>query len=153
MTDRGRGMHDRPFRFRANYGKPEVPDFRWIFLSARGCGSCRLTQKRWHTRRLSGGMTSANACGFILLSVLMVLAPLLSPDWFPPTGFDGLNGRALWLMVMSAVQSGVGFTYLTIRWVLPAAQRLAAFRPQLPQLQPQGRGSMLPEGATQGSVV
>ncbi len=96
-------------------------------------------------------MTSGNACGFLLLSVLMVFAPTLAPGWFPPTGLDGTSGRALWLMLMGTVQAGIGSTYLVARWILPLVLRVAAFRPQLPQLQPQAEN--LPQGATQGSVV
>lgn len=96
-------------------------------------------------------MTSGNALSFLFLSVLMVVAPTLAPGWFPPTGFDGTNARAMWLLLMGVVNAGIGSTFLVARYVLPAVQSLAAFRPQLPQLQTQS--ARLPSGAAQGSVV
>ncbi len=80
----------------------------------------------------------------------MIAAPMLAPGWFPATGFDGTSARAIWLVLMGIVQAGIGSSYLIARWVIPVMRHVAAYRPQLPHLQPQG--SNLPEGV-QGSVV
>ena len=78
----------------------------------------------------------------------MLLIPTFAPGWFPPTGFDGTNGRALWLELMGLVQGGVGSTFLVSRFGVPVLRRAAAFRPQT-----QREGALVPSGATQGNVA
>jgi hypothetical protein len=85
-------------------------------------------------------MNTGNALGFLFFAAAMKLLPAFAPGWFPPTGLDGSNARALWLEVMALVQAGCGASFLFSRWVVPTMTRIAAHLPQ----RKAPEGAMLP---------
>lgn len=70
-------------------------------------------------------MNSSNSFGFVLVGLTMALAPVVMPQGFPPTGFDGTSTRAIWLATMGFVQVAIGISYLLQIWVHRLADRLA----------------------------
>ena len=70
------------------------------------------------------GMNSSNSFGYMLVGVVLVMWPMLAPEGFPPTGFDGTSTRALWLEVMGAAQMAIGIATLLQTWVHRLAGRL-----------------------------
>ena len=72
-------------------------------------------------------MNTSNALGFLLLGVTMALWPLLAPQGFPPSGFDGTSTKALWLEVVGGFQVALGAGWLGQVGLSQVADRLATF--------------------------
>lgn len=102
------------------------------------------------------GMTTSNAFAFLVLGLMMISAPALAPAMFPPTGFDGSNARALWLLLMGSLQGALGAGYLIRQHFIPAAVQLFTWhqpetqRPRAVVLRPALR---LPVNAPSGERV
>lgn len=85
-------------------------------------------------------MNAANALVFAAFGSLMEILPRAFPSWFPHTGADQASCRALWLLVMGAVQITMGVGFLVRARLLPATFRLFSSVPTA------GTGSLaLPE--------
>jgi hypothetical protein len=70
-------------------------------------------------------MNNSNALGFFLFGLVLAMLPLVAPTYFPPTGFDGTNTRALWLLVVGSAQVMIGAVWLGQSMVGKLADRLA----------------------------
>lgn len=73
-------------------------------------------------------MNSSNSFGFVLVGAVMVMMPMLAPEVFPPTGFDGTSARALWLEVVGGAQMAIGIASLLQIWVHRLAERLPSIQ-------------------------
>jgi hypothetical protein len=74
-------------------------------------------------------MNGLNAAIFALIGGVMELVPRIFPSWFPPTGADQSNARALWLAVMGVTQLGLAAAYVIRSHLLPWTVRFAASVP------------------------
>ena len=69
-------------------------------------------------------MNATNALAFAILGSLMEILPRVFPSWFPPSGSDAASCRALWLVVMGAVQITLGVGFLATAHAYPLLARL-----------------------------
>ena len=75
-------------------------------------------------------MTTANALGFLLLGLVMILLPPFAPGWFPPDGLlDGTSTSALWLEFMGWVNDLVGAWFVACDKLWPLVRRALAWTP------------------------
>ncbi len=74
-------------------------------------------------------MNGLNAAIFALIGGVMELVPRLFPSWFPPTGGDQANARALWLAVMGVAQMALAASYVIRSHVVPLTLRVASSVP------------------------
>jgi hypothetical protein len=75
-------------------------------------------------------MTTANACGFLFLGLLMLLVPPAVPAWFPPNVPFGSSTSELWLAFMGWVNDAIGAWFLACNELRPLAERVLAWRPE-----------------------
>jgi len=74
-------------------------------------------------------MNLANALVFAVLGWVLEMLPKAFPSWFPHTGSDVANSRALWLGLMGGVQMAVGLGFILRTYGVPAFQRLVSLVP------------------------
>ena len=74
-------------------------------------------------------MNGLNAAIFALIGGVMELVPRLFPSWFPPTGADQANARALWLAVMGVTQISLAAGFVIRSYVLPFTMRVVSSVP------------------------
>jgi hypothetical protein len=92
-------------------------------------------------------MNGVNAAIFALIGAGMELLPRLFPSWFPPTGGDQSNTRALWLAVMGVTQIGLAAGYGFRAYVVPFTLRVVSSVPateRTPLALPNPRGASGP---------
>lgn len=89
-------------------------------------------------------MNSLNSSGFLVVGAAMVMMPMLAPEGFPPTGFDGTSARALWLEIVGGAQMAIAVASLLQIWVPRLAERLPTLR--LPLLDRSPAPTRLPSG-------
>jgi hypothetical protein len=64
-------------------------------------------------------MNALNALVFAALGSAMEILPKAFPTWFPSSGSDQASARAIWLLVMGAVQITVGVGFIVRAHVVP----------------------------------
>jgi hypothetical protein len=74
-------------------------------------------------------MNGPNAAIFALIGCVMEVVPRIFPSWFPPSGGDQSNARALWLAVMGATQIGLAVVYIVRSYVVPFTIRVVSSVP------------------------
>jgi hypothetical protein len=74
-------------------------------------------------------MNATNALLFAAFGSVMEVLPKLFPTWFPPSGADQSSCRALWLLLMGAVQVTIGVGFILRAHAAPAVLRVFASVP------------------------
>jgi hypothetical protein len=91
-------------------------------------------------------MNLPNAFVFASLGWIMEMIPKAFPSWFPHTGSDGANSRALWLALMGVFQMALGIGFIVRVHVVPVVVRLVA-------LVPSGETAALPLASHRGITL
>ena len=71
---------------------------------------------------------------FVVLGLLMTLAPRHFPDFFPASGIDGSSARALWLEVMGGINMALGLAYAVMEAAAYLGSRRGAPEPSSARL-------------------
>jgi len=74
-------------------------------------------------------MNLPNALAFAALGWVMEMLPKAFPSWFPHTGCDGANTRALWLGAMGYLQLLLGLGHILNSRVWPPLSRMVSLAP------------------------
>ena len=69
-----------------------------------------------------------NALSLLAVGLVLRAVPDLRPGWFPPTGWDGTNAQAIWLIAMGTITALFGAFYLVKTILLPLIWRWGAVR-------------------------